>query len=488
LGYWSDKSGGKFRKPYLLSIAVAATGGLIYFLAGAFTGPTAIGLIFLGRLLGGVGSANATLGFSYVAQVIPRAHLTRSSAVLSMVRVLGMAVAPGLNIFMAKVEGHIPLTPNFSIELTPLNTVGLFLFIANSISFVIIYVMLKEPPEATKPPASVDEVDSRGWKFWKSVFCLEILIPVMSVLTLNCCFQLLETGLAPAANDALGFGPTAISAIFGLNSILIFGAILVTILLSAKGKQLHSRISYVFACACPLLGKNNHSHRSRPLLPMSSGVTDENLLMTGLVFSIIGYTSMYLMWEAPSTVWQFSLPIFLATMAFPFMSAPTRSIFTKIVDSKENLMYHQGTLQAILSMAASVAGFAAPGIIAGFILRTPEEVVASQDHREFTPYALFAPMLSLITLAGVIYLRVSQKEVLGIKLSKEEVAANEEDALLAPEKRPSRRATEPNFNFHPKTEADRRASTTVMGIPQFSYHPAVVVLEDGEFGLTESDY
>jgi MFS family permease len=255
LGYWSDKSGGKFRKPYLLSIGVASMGGLTYFLAGAFTGPTAIGLIFLGRLLGGVGSANQALGFSYVAQVVPRAQLTRSSAILSMVRVLGMAVAPGLNIFMQNVHGHI-----FSIELTPLNAVGLFLFLSNSISFVIMYVMLKEPPESTKPPASVDEVDSRGWKFWNSVFCLEILIPVMSVFTLNISFQLLETGLAPAANDALGFGPAAISAIFGVNSILIFCAIIVTIILSAKGKQLNSRICNVFACACTLLGKKNHSH------------------------------------------------------------------------------------------------------------------------------------------------------------------------------------------------------------------------------------
>jgi hypothetical protein len=261
LGYWSDHSGGKFRKPYLLSIAVAALGGLIYFLAGAFTGPTAVGLIFLGRLLGGVGAANQTLGYSYVAQVIPRSQLTRSSALLSMVRVLGMAVAPGLNIFMAKVHGHIPLTPNFSIELTPLNTVGLFLCVANSMSFVIIYVLLEEPPESTKPPASVDEVDSnKGWNFWKSLFCWEILIPIMSVFTLNVSFQLLDTGLAPAANDALGFGPAAISAIFGLNSILIFCAIIVTIILSAKGKHLVSgayQYMYVLACICLLLGKND---------------------------------------------------------------------------------------------------------------------------------------------------------------------------------------------------------------------------------------
>jgi hypothetical protein len=222
---------------------------------------------------------------------------------------------------------------------------------------------------------------------------------------------------------------------------------------------------------------------------MTLGVTDEILLLIGLFLSIIGYTSMYFMWEAPTTIWRFSLPIFLATMAFPFMSAPTQSIFTRIVDSKVYLMYHQGTMQAILSMAASVAGFTAPGLIAGFVLRTPAEVAASSDHREFTSYALFAPVLSLVTLAGVLYLRVSQKEVLGgMKLRKEEeLAAKEEDALLAPKKRPSRRATEPLFIFHPKTEAERRNSATVMGIAQFSYNPATILVE-GELGLSESDY
>jgi hypothetical protein len=314
------------------------------------------------------------------------------------------------------------------------------------------YVLLKEPPPATKPPASVDQVDGKNSKFWSSVFCLEILVPILSVFTLNVSFQLLDTGLAPAANDALGFGPVAISTVFGLNSLLIFGAIIAVFILAAKG------------------------------------VTDEILLLTGLCFSIIGYTSMYFLWEADTTIGQFVLPILLSTMAFPFMASPTRSIFTKIVDSKEYLMYHQGTMQAILSMAASVAGFTAPGLIAGFILRTPEEVAASQDQREFTHYALFAPALSVITLVGVMYLIVSQKDVLAVKPKEEEVqAAKEEDYLLASEKRPSRRASEPGFNFHPKTEAERRSSTMIMGIPQIIHQPATV-LEEGELGLVASDF
>lgn len=50
LGLWCDKSGGKFRAPYLTSsISVAALGGFVYFMASQFQGKTAIALIFMGR-------------------------------------------------------------------------------------------------------------------------------------------------------------------------------------------------------------------------------------------------------------------------------------------------------------------------------------------------------------------------------------------------------------------------------------------------------
>lgn len=447
LGYWSDKSGGKFRAPYLVSIAIASLGGLLYFVGSAFEGRVAVAVVLAGRLLGGVGAANQALGFSYIAQVIPKEHLTRGSAVLSMCRVMGMAVAPALNVFMTKAHGNL-----FGVEVTPLNTVGLFLFVANLISFVVIFTLLKDPPTSTRPPAAVDEVDERSSKFWKEICCLDIGIPILSVFTLNACFQLLETGLAPAASDALGYGPVAISAIFGANALMIFAAILATFSLSARG------------------------------------VSDEALLTTGLGFSIVGYSSIYFLWKVDTAQWLFILPIVISTFAFPFMGSPTRSIFTRIVDSKDSLRYHQGTLQAIMSMAASVAGFTTPGLIASYILRTSDEVAESKDHRELTSYALFGPLLSVVTLCGVIYLRITKQQMLDGDEGIEAAGATEATSLVAPpSRRPSRRATEPNFRFHPKTEADRRNSTMVMGIPQFSYHPQTIP-ELAQLGLTEEDF
>lgn len=425
LGYWCDKSGCKFRRPYLFSLAIASIGGLVYFSASAFTEDSvALTLLLVGRFLGGVGAANSTLGYTYIAQVIPESQMTKANAMLSMVRIFGMAAAPGLNILFSNAR-----TTLFSLEVTPLNIIGLVLFASNVVSFVVIYLMLREPPEETKPESSsVDEVDEKSWQFWKSAMSLDILVLVFSILSLNANFQLLETGLAPASSHALGWGPVEISAVFGLNAVCIFLVILLTFQLS------------------------------------SMGVTDSTLLIIGLVASVVGYSSMYLWWSTSSSMAFFVAPIVLSTMAFPFLGAPTRSVFTKIVAGKEYLRRHQGTMQAILSMSASVAGFSAPGLIAAFVLRTPEQVEASRHHRELTPYALFAPISSLLVLLGVLYLRWRPPPA--IMLDEESTkAANETSSLISSQVQLS------PTKFHPKTEAHRRHSVAIMGIPQVSYLP-----------------
>jgi hypothetical protein len=237
---------------------------------------------------------------------------------------------------------------------------------------------------------------------------------------------LLETGLAPASSHALGWGPVQISTMFGVNAIFIFMVILVTFKLA------------------------------------SMGITDTSLLLTGLLASIAGYLLMYIWWTWQANLWHFVSPVVLSTIAFPFMAGPTRSLFTKSVAANKHLCGHQGTLQAILSMSASVAGFAAPGLIAAFVLRTPEEVESSTDHRELTPYALFAPILSLLILLGVVYLHLNPPVI--VDEIDQDLSVGERTSLISPID-----LITPT-QFQPTTEAHRRHSVAIMGISQISFH------------------
>jgi hypothetical protein len=181
-------------------------------------------------------------------------------------------------------------------------------------------------------------------------------------------------------------------------------------------------------------------------------------------------------------------------------------------------------------MAASVSGFLAPGLIAAFVLRTPDQVSASRHGRELAPGALAAPLSSLIVLIGVVYLRrhpVFQVRQDGTIRSlvvhgggahhhhhphhhhdntstnadaatgpttttattdHTNATANESTTLLVDvESCHSAGTTDSDDDdssaslsvvvvlphvFEPSTEAHRRDSSIIMGIPQFEWHEA----------------
>ena len=160
--------------------------------------------------MGGVGAANATLGFTYIADVIPHHQMTKATAILSMVRIFGMTVAPGLNIFLSKINFNL-----ISLPITPLNSTGLVLFVLNIVSILVIYFVQKEPPshissDNTPITGLGQYIDRNGWQFWKSVLAIDFVVPILCTLSLNASFQLLETGLAPASHHALHWNPVEI--------------------------------------------------------------------------------------------------------------------------------------------------------------------------------------------------------------------------------------------------------------------------------------
>jgi MFS family permease len=202
LGSWCDRSG--FRIPYLFSLSLAALGGLLYLLASLFMGNTAIGFMLAGRLLGGVGAASSALGYAYLATVVPHDEQTKVNSLLSMLRMIGMAAGPGVNVFLDKINVDIG-----SFHLDELNSVGLVLIGMNVLGFLSIFVLLDEPGEKDGTNMQGDtrqdmEKNPSALSLIRTCCCAEILVPILSIFGFNANFQLYAL-MCPMLTVVFGF-------------------------------------------------------------------------------------------------------------------------------------------------------------------------------------------------------------------------------------------------------------------------------------------
>ena len=427
VGWWSDHQG--FRAPYVVSLLIALVGGIVYVLASALpAGNVAVLAIFGARLLGGCGAANSALGYAYVARSVPAKKQTAVNSLLSLCRILGMAVGPGVNILVARVD--VPIGTHWRLD--SLNSVGLIIVACNLTAMAAILYFLEEPggggEEEGDSVRHDDEKAERTKSSSSAVLCsllsVDVLVPMLSIFAFNANFQLIETGFAPAANDGLGWGPVQSSVALGSISFVIAANMVAVMRLSERG------------------------------------VSEANMLCGGLVLSTVAYVLVYALWIKDSTAWNFYLPVLLGASSFPYLAATTRTIFTLAVNAKPALKDYHGSMQAVLSMAASVAGFVTPGIVAAYCLRHPGDVAASIDGRELAPAALFAPVLSIITLLGVLYLRVT-----GVLRRNEALAgATAAEDATNPESLPRVRESSPlvpKKNYSTRWSKARRRSSNI---------------------------
>jgi ceroid-lipofuscinosis MFS transporter 7 len=194
LGYWVDKGGNKFQKPYLFSFVVAIVGALMYFVAVAFnSNPTvALAFIFGGRLLSGLGGANQALGFAYLASTVKLEDQTRTNSLLAIIRIFGMAMGPAVNLLLQKIDTTLTIGSYTVVTIDPLNSVGLLLAFGNALVLVIVLTFLEEPTEKElkHPNATVSGPSVSKRDIWKALLCVEIILPVLTVFVLNSSFQL----------------------------------------------------------------------------------------------------------------------------------------------------------------------------------------------------------------------------------------------------------------------------------------------------------
>jgi MFS family permease len=400
LGRWSDAY--NFQAPYMVSITLSVLGGFMYAIAPAFDSKTALAAVALGRIFGGLGRANSALGFAYVVRACPANKRTSITALLGGVQMIGMAIAPLFSAFLTDVDFTF-----WGVHFDNLNSVGLLLVIINLASQAAVYFLLPDLP-AVEVKDGGDDDEGEKESEWLLMFrCIlqnpHIGLPFLTIFAFNFNWQFVETALAPASEDVFDWGPVEVSYVLGVMAVLVF-----------LGMTAVHKLS-------------------------QSGASDFKLLSSGLIGNTIGYLMIYLLWHRGVHYIVFVIPVFVASGSFPFLGAPNRSLFSEAVDLTPELAGFEGTMQALLSMASSVGGFTAPGVITHFCLRTPEEVSLTNDGREFTQLALFSPLLSLSVLVLSCMAGEPQKEDHGDDiLETDDEERPDEITLLAPKRSPGR--------------------------------------------------
>ena len=102
------------------------------------------------------------------------------------------------------------------------------------------------------------------------------------------------------------------------------------------------------------------------------------------------------------------------------------------------------------------------------MVRTPEEVEASKDNRELTPWALYVSVLPVFILFGLYILHRKEQRLEAEAAAAEGLEPNEQTGLLAKaaEKRRSSVVTI-DQTFSRTSEVARRASVEIMGLTAF---------------------
>ena len=110
-----------------------------------FTSSIPVMLILIGRLLGGFGQANETLRDAYLSVMIPSQNFTTIFSLLNLTRVIGLAAAPGFQVLLDRIYWKWKLSGGYSMHVTSLNSVGLFMAVINFIALLAVWVLLEEP-------------------------------------------------------------------------------------------------------------------------------------------------------------------------------------------------------------------------------------------------------------------------------------------------------------------------------------------------------
>jgi len=454
-GNWVDTNGNKYIVPYLTSFGLGIMSYTIYFLVILLPkGPIAIYSLMFSRFLDGMAMASRTLSYSWVASTIPADETRIIFTLLASSRTFGMVVGPLTNYLVSEVNTEFEIF-GVTIPVDSNNSIGLLMVGGMLILSIMTLVFLEEPPTKEeelekKHEAEHPNIQQEQKGVWYALTHFNIFFPVFTMFTLMANYCLVGTALPPAARN-MGWDPVEISEVSAYGSgVLALGMVISTIV-STRNVSDFVMMSFGFGT-----------------MMLSGG------LMYAWLAEGVGY-------------WQFTGPIYLIFFSYPFIGPANRSIFTKAIYTNKELEGSYGIMMSLLNQSAAFAGFIAPTVVAMFILRKPEDIVASTDKHELTKGALYVPILSALIIAGLIYQHIV--DLRDNEASADDTGAVSESTMLvssAQNKISRVSVLQINQTLSRSSEIYRRTSVECEGIP--NPFETKYEMEMGEKILTDKEF
>mmetsp|Transcript_7088 Transcript_7088/g.14249 ORF Transcript_7088/g.14249 Transcript_7088/m.14249 type:complete len:548 (-) Transcript_7088:74-1717(-) len=371
IGYLADKR--PYKETIIWSTMIAIIGNLLYFSADYFVnmfGDHRHAFVYLltARILAGVGCANTSLVFSFVARTVPGERRTKYMTILSMGKIFGFLLGPGLNLITA----HMKFTfGNFHVD--EYNAPGLFVALVLLALIALLFGVLEEPPsyDINAVGRSESEIAQLGsvWHLYR-LMSLPVLLSFLNIFYYNFLIGCVESFVVPLATIAFQWSTIQTSYIF----LAITASVLVNSFL-------------VIGC--------------------SGRIEDRTFLLVSSLLAIAGPSAVHFLFYYDMPVWQFWCGTVLWALPISLAIPSNRALFTRLVEES----HLQGFLSSGLSVFASLGGAAGPAFVGFTLGERPTE----------PEHIRVAPMTVLGVFIGGTFIFVANVLVLYVLPSKEPI-------------------------------------------------------------------
>ncbi|EOD08120.1 hypothetical protein EMIHUDRAFT_217667 [Emiliania huxleyi CCMP1516] len=406
VGIWCDQR--SFKEVYAVTLLAAAAGNALY----AFAGLGGSWLFMLaGRLLSGAGAANSSLSFAYVSRTVEPSSRTGTMAKLSLAFPLGMVVGPAFNALLAQLHATLPLPGGATLRVNPNNSPGLLMAALVLLQLVALLTLLPEPPPYTSDPAAPPGRKCDAAKgVLRELRSLPVLACFTATFTFNLTIATSEALVVPVTKAAFGFSALQNSFVYLAIAVLMIGLNLAALELE---RGLVSLLASSPASADATAAWSTRAARLAANLEADEAVGRSDVKA---LERFCGVAYVLLVWRYDMPLYAFLLGELLLLWNIPFVFAPNRSVFSKLVEGSK----HQALLSSLLSIAASAGGVVGP-IWLGASVGEPSIRRTSRGEEEYGPVA----QVTFVGLAGCVLLCATVYAAAGCRFGRDAAATVE---------------------------------------------------------------